>query len=74
MGAESVISILAFTLLGVGGALWMLPVGNCTQCSHCKLEKMARERERETRAERFYSAPFCVVCGRHHRPDENHPS
>lgn len=72
-GPETVISVLAFALLGVGAALAFLPVGTCSQCGHCKLEKLARQRERETAAERYYGVPFCAVCGRHHRPDEDHP-
>lgn len=69
---QTIISILGFTLLGTAGLLWFLPVGTCAQCAHCKLEKLARQRERELEAGRSYSSGFCGVCGRHHRPDEEH--
>jgi hypothetical protein len=71
-GAETVISLLGLTLLGVGGLLWLLPVGTCSQCSHCKLEKLAQQRDRELQRGTAYGASFCAVCGRNHRPDEDH--
>lgn len=70
--AQTVISILGLTLLGTAGLLWFLPVGTCSECSHCKLQKLARQREHEVEAGRAYSSGFCAVCGRHHRPDEDH--
>jgi hypothetical protein len=75
LGPETVISILALTLLGVGGLLTLLPVGTCDQCAHCRLEKLARERERQSAplGRTGAAAPFCSVCGRHHRADEDHP-
>lgn len=73
---DSMISILAITLLGVGALLARLPIGTCEECTHCRLEKLARERERATQegqpVGRAISAPFCAVCGRHHRADEDH--
>jgi hypothetical protein len=69
---QSVISILGLTMLGTAGLLALLPVGTCSQCSHCRLEKLARQREREVDAGRSYGAAFCAVCGRHHRADEEH--
>ena len=71
--STSVATFLAFTLLGVGAALSFLPVGTCSQCGHCKLEKLEKERELEARAAKFYGVPFCAICGRRHGPDEDHP-
>jgi hypothetical protein len=73
LGPESVISILALTMIGTGGLLALLPVGTCRECSHCRLEKLARERDRRAHAGVAYGVSFCTVCGRHHRPDEDHP-
>jgi hypothetical protein len=72
MGAETVISLLAATLLATGWALWLLPVGRCSQCPHCQLEQAARERETEAQASRVYRIPMCQVCGRNHAPGEPH--
>jgi hypothetical protein len=69
---EQMISILAVTLLGVGGLLSMLPVGTCAQCNHCRLEKLEHDR-RQLQADGGVGVPFCPVCGRHHRPNEDHP-
>lgn len=72
MGAETVISLLAATLLATGWALWLLPVGKCKECPHCQMEQVARERETEAQAGRFYGIPICPACGRHHAPGEPH--
>ena len=72
MGPDTVISLLAATLLATGWALWLLPVGRCSQCSHCQLERLAKERETEARASRVYGIPLCPSCGRHHAPGERH--
>jgi hypothetical protein len=72
MPAEVVISILAVTLLGTAGALWMLPVGTCSECPHCRVERLAREREYDAKVSRIYGIPLCHACGRHHRPEEGH--
>ena len=72
MGAETVISLLAATLLATGWALWLLPVGTCKQCAHCQQEKLARERETEARVSRVYGIPMCPACGRYHAPGESH--
>ena len=72
MPAEVVISGLAVTLLGVGAALWMLPVGTCSECPHCRVERLAREREYDAQVSRIYGIPLCPACGRHHRPEEGH--
>ena len=52
MPAETLIPVLAVTLLGTGAALWMLPVGTCSECAHCRAEKQARERETEAQVGR----------------------
>lgn len=74
MPAETMIFILAATLLATGWALWLLPVGTCAQCAHCRTEKLARERETELQASRIYGIPLCGVCGRHHQRGEDHRS
>jgi hypothetical protein len=74
MPAETMISILAATLLGAGWVLWMLPVGTCAQCAHCRVEKMAKERENEAQVSRIYGIPLCPGCGRYHRREEDHRS
>jgi hypothetical protein len=50
----------------------MLPVGTCAQCAHCRLEQLASERQHQTETGRFQRVPFCMVCGRYHRADEDH--
>ena len=70
--AESVISVLAVTLIGAAGLLSMLPVGTCVQCNHCRLEQLERERKHELQRQAAGEYPFCPVCGNRHRPDESH--
>jgi len=70
----SLITILAVALLGVGVVLYLLPVGTCPQCAHCKLARVERELELEARSARFYGIPLCSACGRHHDPREDHPA
>lgn len=72
MPAETMISILAATLLATGWALWLLPIGQCRECAHCRAEKLARERADEARTGRYYGIPLCPACGRHHQPEETH--
>lgn len=72
MPAETMIAILAATLLATGWALWLLPVGTCAQCEHCRFEKLARERETEAQVGRIYGIPRCPACGRHHQRGEDH--
>ena len=72
MPAETMISVLAVTLLGTGWALWMLPIGTCKECAHCRLQRMERERENEAQVGRIYGIPLCPACSRHHRPEEPH--
>jgi hypothetical protein len=61
------------TLLGTGVLISRLPIGTCQECAHCRIEKLARERERAPEVSQVYVAPFCGVCGRRHRVDEDHP-
>ena len=68
----TVISILGLALIGVGGLISLLPVGTCAQCAHCRLEQLAKERQQQTETGRFQRVPFCMVCGRYHRADEDH--
>ncbi len=72
MPAETIISILAVTLLATGWALWMMPVGTCAQCSHCQMQKVSKERETEAQLSRVYGIPLCTACGRHHRREDDH--
>ena len=72
MPAETMISILAATLLVTGWGLVALPVGTCAHCPHCRVEKLAREREIEAQAGRIYGIPVCPACGRHHQRGEDH--
>jgi hypothetical protein len=70
--ATTVVSVLGLALLGVAGLISRLPVGTCDQCAHCRLERLARERLHQTETGRFQRVPFCMVCGRYHRSDEDH--
>lgn len=72
MPAETMISLLATTLLLTGWALWVLPVGTCSQCAHCRAEKLAKERDTEAEVSRIYGIPMCPACGRHHQRGEDH--
>jgi hypothetical protein len=72
MPAETVIALLAATLLATGWAIWLMPVGTCAECPHCRAEKLARQRADETRAGRLYGIPLCPACGRHHPHEEEH--
>jgi hypothetical protein len=69
--AETMISILAATLLATGWVLWMLPIGTCAQCAHCRVEKLAKEREIEAQVSRVYGISPCPTCGRHHQRGEH---
>ncbi len=72
MPAETLISILAVTLLGTGWALWLLRVGTCSNCAHCRDERLARRREHDRQVSRIYGIPLCPACGRLHRRGEDH--
>ncbi|HET9850942.1 MAG TPA: hypothetical protein VFP56_00385 [Candidatus Limnocylindrales bacterium] len=74
MPAETMISILAATLLATGWALWFLPVGTCAQCAHCRAEGAATARESDVQLSGVYGIPTCPSCGRHHRRGEDHRS
>ena len=66
------ITILALTLLVTAFVLWRLPVGTCAECLHCRMARLAKEREVEERAASFYGIPLCGACGRYHPPEEAH--
>ena len=72
MPPETLITILAATLLATGWALWLMPVGTCGQCPHCRVEKLAKDREAEAQISRVYGIPLCEACGRHHARGEKH--
>lgn len=72
MPAETLVPLLATTLLATGVILARLPVGQCAHCPHCAAEQLAKEREIETRASRFYGIPMCPACGGHHTREEPH--
>jgi hypothetical protein len=67
-----VVTILALTLLLAALVLWRLPVGTCSECVHCRMERLARERESEAQAATLYGVPLCRACGRYHAPEEAH--
>lgn len=69
---QVIISILGLSMLGTAGLLALLPVGTCSQCGHCRLEELSRQKQRELQADRSVGTAFCAVCGRHHRADEEH--
>jgi hypothetical protein len=68
----TVVYLLGLAFVGIGGLISMLPVGSCAQCAHCRMERLAKERQRQTETGRFLRVPFCMVCGRYHRSDEDH--
>jgi hypothetical protein len=72
MPAEGMISILAATLLATGWALWLMPVGTCSECAHCRAERVAKARASEAQLSRAYGIPLCRSCGRHHASGEEH--
>jgi hypothetical protein len=74
MPADTVITLLAATLLATGWAMWVLPVGTCRECPHCRAEKLARQRADQMRAGQLYGVPLCPACGRHHGHEEDHRS
>jgi len=69
----AVISALAITLFGVAAMLRLLPVGTCPECSHCRLERLRREADKEARSAQLYGIPRCRACGRYPDPSEDHP-
>jgi hypothetical protein len=66
------ITILALTLLAAAFVLWRLPVGTCSECTHCRAERLAREREVEAQSATFYGISLCRACGKYHAPKEAH--
>ncbi len=69
---ETMVTLLATTLIATAVALWRLPVGECEQCSHCAARKLASAREAEAETGRVYGIPLCPACGRHHGREEPH--
>ena len=69
---ETLVTVLAATLIVTGFAIGRLPVGECAQCTHCAARKLAQERETEVQASRIYGIPFCASCGRHHTREQPH--
>ena len=69
---ETLVTLLATTLIGTGMFLWKMPVGECAQCVHCQSEKAAKVRDEELRASRFYGIPYCPTCERNHPREEPH--
>jgi hypothetical protein len=74
MPAETMVTLLAVTLLVTGWMLWLMPVGTCRECPHCRGVQLARQRETEAQAGRLYGIPLCPFCGRHHQRGEDHRS
>jgi hypothetical protein len=72
MPIEAFVAILGASLLFTAWALWLLPVGTCPECAHCRAERLARQRAEEAQASRIYGIPFCATCGRHHDRREGH--
>jgi hypothetical protein len=50
MDAIGLSSLLGALLLLTGFAMWRLPVGECDQCPHCRLERLRVQQEVEDRA------------------------
>ena len=69
---DAVISILGTSLIAIAGLLYVLPVGTCSECGHCRLARLTRQRERELEASRSAGTALCPICRRNHRPDEDH--
>lgn len=72
MAAGTLITLLGLTLLVAAFVLSRLQVGTCSKCTHCELERVARERAAEDQAARFYGLPRCRGCGRYHAREEPH--
>jgi hypothetical protein len=72
MPAETMITILAVTLMATAWALWLLPVGTCSECPHCRISRLAQEREADDAVGRLYGIPLCQSCGRHHPKGDPH--
>jgi hypothetical protein len=74
MEPTGVVTALSVAFFGVAVMLRLLPVGTCTECSHCRLERLRREAETEARSAKLYGIPQCGACGRYHDPSEDHPA
>lgn len=69
---ETLVTLLATTLIATGVALWRLQVEECAQCAHCTARKLASERETEAETSRVYGIPLCPACGSHHGQEQPH--
>ena len=69
---ETLVTLLATTLIGTAAFLWRLPIGECPECVHCRSEKAARARDEELKQSRFSGIPFCPTCERNHPREEPH--
>lgn len=69
---ETLVTLLATTLIGTAAFMWRLPVGECRQCAHCASEKAEKARDEALRAARFYGIPYCPTCERNHYTEEPH--
>jgi hypothetical protein len=72
MPAETIIVLLGTTMVLSAALLSRIPVGTCSQCSHCSAERLAKERDAEAQAGRFYGIPICRTCGRYHAREGDH--
>ncbi|MEO7664034.1 MAG: hypothetical protein ABIV26_02840 [Candidatus Limnocylindrales bacterium] len=71
LAATDFIGLLSICLIAVAVILCFMPVGTCAECDHCKVAKLAKERELEARTGKFYGIPVCASCGRRHDPAEH---
>jgi len=69
---ETLVTLLASTLIGTAFFLARLPVSECPECTHCRAEKLVQQREAEQQASRMYGIPYCPTCERNHAADEPH--
>ena len=69
---ETLVTVLATTLLLTGVVLSRLPIGECAQCTHCAAHRLETERETESDTGRVYGIPLCPTCGSHHGREQPH--
>ena len=72
MAPDALVAVLGTTLLVTGAILARLPVGRCPECPHCAAAQLAKDREVEDSASRFYGVPRCPACDRYHAREEPH--
>lgn len=60
--ALEVLTMLAAFMVGIGVLVFLLPVGSCSECAHCRNERVSKVR----------AAPmaFCPLCRVQHAPGE----